>query len=101
MRFPALALVGFIPTVFSAMALLKPPAFSGMVEPARNPVRVMGSTVDIQWTPADEGKKLSVVLYQLNATGLANYNGEFHFTAGSFEFITRTKDSSPPRHARA
>ncbi|KAK4096928.1 hypothetical protein N658DRAFT_435097 [Parathielavia hyrcaniae] len=75
------------------MEFLKPPAFTGLADSSENPVFVMGTTLDIEWTPARKGRKLSVVLYQVNATRAATFDGEFHFTEGPFEYITRENQS--------
>jgi hypothetical protein len=86
------AALGSLPMALSLMEFRRPPAFTGLVDPSRNPVRVIGTTLDLEWTPSQEGKKLSVVLYQLNATRAATFEGQFHFTEGPFEFITRKSD---------
>ena len=98
MRLPvaALAALGSLPTALARMQFLSPPAFTGLAE---HPVHVVGSSLDIQWTASQKGKKLSVVLYQLNATQAASFSGQFHSTDGPFEFITRTS-VSPWTHAR-
>ena len=84
----ALAALGSLPTVFGRMKFLNPPAWS---DSAERPVRLIGSTLDLQWTSSQQGKKLSVVLYQLNATQAVSFSGQFHYTEGPFEYITRKR----------
>ncbi len=86
----ALAALGSLPTALGRMKFLNPPAWSDRSE---RPVRVIGSTLDLQWTASQQGKKLSVVLYQLNATQAFSFSGQFHYTEGPFEFITRKRAS--------
>ncbi|KXX79651.1 Proline-rich receptor-like protein kinase PERK1 [Madurella mycetomatis] len=81
-----LAALGSFPAALSFIVLLRPPSFTGRRDPSEHPVHVMGSTINLQWTQP-EGRRFSVVLYQLSDTQAANFNGEF--TPGSFEFITR------------
>ncbi len=82
----ALAALGSLPAALGRMKFLSPPAWT---DSASRPVRVIGSTLDLQWTASQLGKKLSVVLYQLNATEAVSFSGQFHYTQGPFEFITR------------
>ena len=81
-----LAALGALPPALGRMAFVNPPAFSDQAERL---VRLVGSTLDIQWTASQKGKKLSVVLYQLNATQAVSFSGRFHYTEGPFEYITR------------
>ncbi|KAK4041311.1 proline-rich receptor-like protein kinase PERK1 [Parachaetomium inaequale] len=84
----ALVALGSAPAL-GRMEFRNPAAFSGLVEPSKNPVRVVGSELDLKWTASQEGKKLSVVLYQVNATRAASFNGEFTpDDDGDMEFIT-------------
>jgi hypothetical protein len=86
----ALAAVGSVPTALARMQFLSPPAFSGSAEPSSHLVHAIGSSLKLQWTPAEEGKKLSVMLYQLNAGRAANFDGRFRPSdAGLAEYITR------------
>ncbi len=75
--------------VHARMQFLSPPAFDGTGTATTRPVRTLGTALELKWTPAPQGKKLSVVLYQLNATRAAGFDGVFHYTEGPFEFITR------------
>jgi hypothetical protein len=68
------------------MQFLSPPAFTGLADHA---VYVVETSLGLQWTASQPGKKLSVVLYQLNSTQAAGFQGQFHYTDGPFEFITR------------
>ena len=81
-----LAALGALPPALGRMAFVNPPAFSDQAERL---VRLVGSTLDLQWTASQQGKKLSVVLYQLNATQAVSFSGRFHYTEGPFEYITR------------
>ncbi|KAL2022403.1 hypothetical protein VTK56DRAFT_5470 [Thermocarpiscus australiensis] len=83
-----LAALGAIPTAMSRMQFINPPEFGGPVMASQNPIRYLGEPVDIKWTPNEPGKKLSVVLYQLDADKAREFRGSFHWTEGPFEFIT-------------
>lgn len=78
-----------VPSAQARMQFLSPPAFDENGSATTRAVRTLGQTLELKWTPAQQGKKLSVVLYQLNATRAASFDGVFHFTEGPFEFITR------------
>lgn len=90
----ALAAVGSVPTALARMQFLSPPEFTGVVEPSRHPVRAIGTPFELEWTPAEEGKKLSVMLYQLNVARAATFNGRFQ-SSDSGEFIIRMNSSLP------
>jgi hypothetical protein len=85
----ALAVLAAVPATTARMQLINPPEFSGQVSESDYPVRYIGQSIDLKWTPNAAGKKLSCVLYQLDASQAATFEGSFHFTAGPFEFITR------------
>ena len=86
----ALAAVGSVPTALARMEFLSPPEFSGSVEPSSHAVLAVGTPLKLVWTPAEEGKKLSVMLYQLDATQAADFDGRFRPSdVGSGEYITR------------
>jgi hypothetical protein len=88
MRLSAAALAALGPvTVLARMQFIKPPAFTGE---SQQSALVVGSPLNLEWTPAEAGKKLSVLLYQLNATRAANFDGIIYHTEGPFEYITRT-----------
>lgn len=91
----AIAALGSVPTALARMQFINPPEFksSNVVEPSRHSVHVAGAPLEISWTPATKGRKLSVVLYQLNATMAAAFEGEFKASELPFEFITRTTAS--------
>lgn len=74
----------------AAMQFINPPQFRSRVLSDNYPVRYIGDTVNIRWTAGPSGKKLSVVLYQVNTTKAATYDGSFHSNEGTaaFEFIT-------------
>lgn len=74
-------------TTLAKMQFIKPPAFTGKGEQS---VLVVGSPLNLEWTPAQDGKRTSVLLYQLNATRAANFDGIIYHTENTFEYITRT-----------
>ncbi|KAK4156121.1 proline-rich receptor-like protein kinase PERK1 [Chaetomidium leptoderma] len=88
----ALATLGSAPrTALAVMEFHHPPQYTGLsiTELTEKPVvRVLGTPVELEWTSVEEGKKLSVVLYQLNATQAATFDGKFPSVPANFEFIT-------------
>ncbi|EAQ87802.1 hypothetical protein CHGG_04421 [Chaetomium globosum CBS 148.51] len=63
------------------MEFINPPPFGAVGDVSKNPTYVIGSVVEVSWTPGEEGKQTSLTLWQLNAT-----TGEYF---GSMQYITR------------
>ncbi|KAF2197952.1 hypothetical protein GQ43DRAFT_474987 [Delitschia confertaspora ATCC 74209] len=50
------------------MNFINPPPFGTVGDFSRNPIYPEGSTLNIQWTEGNQGKPVSITLYQLNGT---------------------------------
>lgn len=74
-------LTAFLPCVLAEMEFINPPPFGAVGDVSKNPTYVIGSVVEVSWTPGEEGKQTSLTLWQLNAT-----TGEYF---GSMQYITR------------
>ncbi|KAH6612803.1 hypothetical protein B0J18DRAFT_66774 [Chaetomium sp. MPI-SDFR-AT-0129] len=85
-----LLLMGSIPTAFGRMKFLSPPEFDGPRDVRRNTVWTVGSPLELRWTPGEEGKTLSVMLYQITPEKAATFDGKFDYTeSDGAEYITR------------
>jgi hypothetical protein len=90
MRIPTvLAALGLAVSTAAKITFINPPQFTRQIKATEHDVWVTGQTIDLRWSQPDKGKKLSVVLYQMNSTMAANYNGQFPGEDPPFEFITR------------
>ena len=84
-----MAALGLASSTIAKISLINPPQFGGRISPSQYDVWTEGQTIDIQWTTPEPNRLLSVVLYQMNATFAASYNGQFPGDDPPFEFITR------------
>ncbi|KAK4142236.1 uncharacterized protein C8A04DRAFT_30195 [Dichotomopilus funicola] len=85
-----LLLMGSIPTAFGRMKFLSPPEFDGPRDVRQNTVWTVGSPLELRWTPGEEGKTLSVMLYQITPEKAATFDGKFDYTeSDGAEYITR------------
>jgi hypothetical protein len=91
----ALAALASASPALARMRFESPPEFTGVIAPSKNPVYAVGTPLWIRWTPATEGKKLSVMLYQLTEAQAASFNGKLHGEPA--EYITRTSLSEDQR----
>ncbi|KAK3294557.1 uncharacterized protein B0H64DRAFT_190184 [Chaetomium fimeti] len=78
---PLRFLTAFLPCVLADMDFINPPPFGAVGDVSKNPTYVIGSVVEVAWTPGGEGKQTSLTLWQLNAT-----TAEFF---GSMQYVTR------------
>lgn len=90
-----MAALGLASSTMAKISLTNPPQFGGRISPSQYDVWMEGQTIDIQWTAPEPNRLLSVVLYQMNTTMVANYNGQFPGDDPPFEFITRMSIRSP------
>ncbi|KAH6856330.1 hypothetical protein B0I37DRAFT_351402 [Chaetomium sp. MPI-CAGE-AT-0009] len=74
-------LTALVPCVLADMEFINPPPFGAVGDVSKNPTYVIGSVVEVAWTPGGEGKQTSLTLWQLNAT-----TAEFF---GPMQYITR------------
>ncbi|KAK0619177.1 hypothetical protein B0T14DRAFT_566067 [Immersiella caudata] len=89
MQLPAvLGILGLAVSTAAKITFINPPQFTRKVQVTEHDVWVTGQTIDIRWSQPDEGKKLSVVLYQMNSTMAASFNGQFPGADPPFEYIT-------------
>ncbi|KAK0755078.1 hypothetical protein B0T18DRAFT_400652 [Schizothecium vesticola] len=84
----AMAALGLASSTMAKISFINPPQFGARISPSQYDVWMEGQTIDIQWTAPEPNRLLSVVLYQMNATLAANYNGQFPGDDPPFEFIT-------------
>lgn len=77
--------IGLVQCASSRMEFTNPPIAGLQGDFRENPEYVEGSNVNIIWTEPEEGKKFSLVLYQVNKT-----DGIFF---GDWEFLTSTRYS--------
>ncbi|KAF1355937.1 hypothetical protein EJ07DRAFT_157928 [Lizonia empirigonia] len=81
-RLVAFVLLGCLLTGVSCLVqFINPPPFGQIGDFSGNPTYAAGSTVNIAWTNVEEGKGVSIVLYQLNET-----NGQWF---GDMEYLTQ------------
>ena len=81
-RLVAFVFLGFLLTGASCIIqFINPPPFGPPRDFSSNPTYASGSTVDVVWTGVEEGKRVSIVLYQLNET-----DGQWF---GDMEYLTR------------
>ncbi|KAK4446772.1 hypothetical protein QBC34DRAFT_145161 [Podospora aff. communis PSN243] len=86
--FTVLATAGLAVSTAAKITFINPPQFTRQIKATEHDVWVTGQTIDLRWSQPDKGKKMSVVLYQMNSTMAANYNGQFPGQDPPFEFIT-------------
>jgi hypothetical protein len=71
------------------MQFINPPPIGPKGDFSSNPVYVVGSTVNVAWTTAEDASRgVSLLLYQLDAT-----DGQWF---GDMEYLTRTKAYTSP-----
>lgn len=85
-----MAALGLVPSTLAKISLINPPQFAGQISTSQYDVWMEGQTIDIRWSAPEPNRLLSVVLYQMNTTMAANFNGQFPGDDPPFEFITRT-----------
>jgi hypothetical protein len=88
-RLVACAVVtGLIARVSGLMEFINPPPFGTIGDLSNSPKYEEGETVNVVWTPGEEGGAVSLCLYQQNET-----DGMWF---GDMEYLTRMKD--PPSY---
>lgn len=81
-RLVALLLLSVLWTHVSCLiSFINPPPFGKSGDFSENPTYPVGSTVNVAWQGGEDGKGVSIVLYQLNQT-----NGQWF---GDMEYLAR------------
>jgi len=83
------AALGLVASTAAKMTFINPSQFTNKLKVSEHDVWVLGQTIDLRWSQPDKGRKLSVVLYQMNSTMAESFNGQFPGDDPPFEFITR------------